>query len=701
MGLFDNLGDPLALAAIGNGAGQGYQQGYLGAASTSYNRAYQAANLNMLSQWHNGSNDARVQSALLSANSRTYSADDRLAGQRFAANAGAISRLTSQFPSIATQPPEVQFEFARNLDRMGNSNYSGENPGNGFGGGGLGSGSGGSPGGLSPLPGGGGSQPSPGGMGGSPGGAGGGFPLTGLLAGGGNSAGPMVPGPGQGATPFPASLPPPSAPASLPPPSVGAPAGLPVPSPAPVATTSLFNPNPLIPAKIAHMAAQDTHMTAQDTHLTAQNRYLGALGNQIGGKTVDDFYKNVGDIPAGQQAGYTLGINKATGSNYTVPGSLQYPTTPGGAPAAGPPAMTPAYAPLLDQAAGIRLKTAEAGNQAAQAQFTAGPKTNLTNNQAAVVIPQANAKIKLDADLGTAALGNMSSNASRAASYGQSVTQTGQYQQGQLGVAQGHLAIENYKATHPELRAGASDTNTPEGILKEASRIAKPGAPTLGVDGNGKASMQPGAAINSTLAGQEYYRRLNSQYAGLTGKNIDGTPAPRSAPSASASAVAPGAGPIAQSMLQKSGQPCNGLQCGQAITNEMGGQTTVTNLRNAAQRNPSLQVRPDAQGRYPNDTILYFKPTNGIVDSKGTNQHYGTVYTGQDGVQRITESTSAGAPPGGRAYRSDRTVAQVAAEHGNQVIGFRAAGGGNSGNAPGGASPHVGGRAALARMGIR
>lgn len=103
-------------------------------------------------------------------------------------------------------------------------------------------------------------------------------------------------------------------------------------------------------------------------------------------------------------------------------------------------------------------------------------------------------------------------------------------------------------------------------------------------------------------------------------------------------------------------------QCGDAISKALRGagiDSTVSAMLAQARKNPSMQVHPDANGNYPEGTIIYF-PKGG----KSRKQHFAVAFNGN----MAAENTTAGG--GGYHYRADRTIKQIAAEHGGQVFAF-------------------------------
>ncbi len=124
-----------------------------------------------------------------------------------------------------------------------------------------------------------------------------------------------------------------------------------------------------------------------------------------------------------------------------------------------------------------------------------------------------------------------------------------------------------------------------------------------------------------------------------------------------------------------------GYQCGEAVTKALhqnGVTQTATALLKMAQKNPSMQVRPGADGNYPAGTLLFFGDPS-RVNQAGNHQHFGMAQ-GANGL--LAENTTAGG--GGYHYRTDESVGRVARNFGGRVFGFAPPGAG-TGARPGAA----------------
>ncbi|BDI27983.1 hypothetical protein CCAX7_000340 [Capsulimonas corticalis] len=194
-----------------------------------------------------------------------------------------------------------------------------------------------------------------------------------------------------------------------------------------------------------------------------------------------------------------------------------------------------------------------------------------------------------------------------------------------------------------------------------------------------------GKAYQSQLVEMENRRRYALDRAAQLERQANG-------PDAGAS----GGSKLAEAMAKHIGE-ATGIQCGAAVSKalkESGLTGTATALAKAAIAHKDQQLHPDANGFLPPGTIVYFpdKQHSGSVSGSGQ-QHFAVAGGLNDQDQQVmVESTTAGGK--GRHYRGDRTLAQIAAEHGGQYYAFAAPGdSGGSALTPSGATSGGGGDA--------
>lgn len=114
--------------------------------------------------------------------------------------------------------------------------------------------------------------------------------------------------------------------------------------------------------------------------------------------------------------------------------------------------------------------------------------------------------------------------------------------------------------------------------------------------------------------------------------------------------------------LSMVGQSTN-IQCGQFISN-LYGRMKVTDI---VQHHPELRITDPNQ--VTNGTMVFFPGRNGGAPGSDPTEHFAQVYVDANGICRVVESTTAGGQ--GRRIRADRTLDEVAKEHGGQAEFFK------------------------------
>jgi hypothetical protein len=120
-------------------------------------------------------------------------------------------------------------------------------------------------------------------------------------------------------------------------------------------------------------------------------------------------------------------------------------------------------------------------------------------------------------------------------------------------------------------------------------------------------------------------------------------------------------------MYNRVGKDATGVQCGQYISNQIashGGGGTVSSYLS----DPSNRVLPGPKGQLPDGTGVFFPS----ADGNPAHQHFVLSYTDSGGTPRALEDTQDGGGGGGqRSIRADRSLQQIAREHGTQPVYFK------------------------------
>lgn len=136
-----------------------------------------------------------------------------------------------------------------------------------------------------------------------------------------------------------------------------------------------------------------------------------------------------------------------------------------------------------------------------------------------------------------------------------------------------------------------------------------------------------------------------------------------------------GIGPLAASYIRRAGD-MQKPECGQTVSDQLRAirrfKMTSTAMVPYAEDHSKVRVQRDSKtGLFPNDTIIYFYPQR-LRNGRMGIQHWGVVYTADDGKQYLLESTRDGFIHKQHMYhiRRDRLVDQVIAGHNGDYIAY-------------------------------